>query len=205
MAEQLTLDRRTTAMVVVDMQNAFLDPKGSLGRMGVPMERTRRPVPHVERLLVAARSVKVPVVHLRFVLQKDLADLGVLGVKFPPLRELGHCAEGSWDADYYPGMKPEPGDHELVKNRFSGFHGTGLDSLLRNLHVDTLVVCGVATNVCVECTVRDAFMHDYRVVVPAEATGSYTEEMEAHALAAMAFSFATVTRVDEVVRALHGP
>ncbi|MFO0585774.1 MAG: isochorismatase family cysteine hydrolase [Anaeromyxobacter sp.] len=204
MAEPLKLDPRATAVIVVDMQNAFLDPKGSLGRMGVPMERTRRPVPHVERLLVAARAAKVPVVHLRFVLRKDLADLGVLGVKFPPLRELGHCADGSWDADYHPGMKPEPGDHELTKNRFSGFLGTGLDSLLRNLHVETLVVCGVATNVCVECTVRDAFMHDYRVVVPIEATGSYTEELEVHSLAAMAFSFATVTRVDEVARAISG-
>jgi len=204
MTEKLSLDRGRTAVLVVDMQNAFLDPKGSLGRMGVPMDRTRRPIAPLLRLLGAARAAAVPIVHLRFVLRRDLADLGVLGRKFPPLKELGHCAEGSWDAEYYPGMEPHPGEYELTKNRFSGFFGTPLDGLLRNLGVDTLVVAGVATNVCVESTVRDAFVRDYRVVVAREATGSYTEEMESDSLRAMAFSFATVAGVDELAALLGG-
>jgi ureidoacrylate peracid hydrolase len=202
MPEPLTLDPRRTAVLVVDMQNAFLDPKGSLGRMGVPMDRTRLPVPHVQRVLAAARARAVPVVHLRFTLEPDLADLGVLGRRFPPLRELGHCAAGSWDAAFYPGMEPRSGEHVIDKNRFSGFFGTRLDALLRCLGADTLVVVGVATNVCVESTVRDAFHRDYRVVVPREATGSYTEEMEAASLAGIAFAFATVASVDAVTAAL---
>jgi ureidoacrylate peracid hydrolase len=202
MPETLSLDRRATAVLVVDMQNAFIDPKGSLARMGVPVARNTRPIPHVQAVLAAARAAKVPVVHLRFVLRDDFADLGVLGRKFPPLRELGHCAAGSWDAAFYPGMEPRPGEPVVDKNRFSGFFGTDLDTLLRCLRVDTVVVTGVATNVCVESTVRDAFQRDYRVVVPREATGSYTEEMEAGSLAVMAFMFASVVGVDEVVAAL---
>jgi ureidoacrylate peracid hydrolase len=202
MPETLSLDRRATAVLVVDMQNAFIDPKGSLARMGVPVGRNTRPIPHVQAVLAAARAAKVPVVHLRFVLRDDFADLGVLGRKFPPLRELGHCAAGSWDAAFYPGMEPRPGEPVVDKNRFSGFFGTDLDTLLRCLRVDTVVVTGVATNVCVESTVRDAFQRDYRVVVPREATGSYTEEMEAGSLAVMAFMFASVVDVDEVVAAL---
>jgi len=202
MPAKLTLDRRATAVLVVDMQNAFIDKAGSLAKMGVPVERNTRPLPHVQRVLAAARAAGVPVVHLRFRLRQDLADLGILGRKWPPLRELGHCAEGSWDAAFYPGMEPRPGEYVVEKNRFSGFFGTDLDTILRCLRVDTLVVTGVATNVCVESTVRDAFQRDYTVVVPREATGSYTEEMEASSLAAMAFAFAAVVSVDEVVAAL---
>lgn len=200
-ATTLALDPRSTAVVVVDMQNAFIDPKGSLARMGVPVERTRLPVPHIRRVLAAARAAKAPVIHLRFVLRRDFSDIGALGRTFPALRELGHCAEGSWDAQFYPGMEPEAGEHVVDKNRFSGFFGTDLDTLLRCLRVDTLVVTGVATNVCVESTVRDAYCRDYRVVVPREATGSYAEQMEEASLATLAFAFASVAGVDEVVAA----
>jgi nicotinamidase-related amidase len=202
MPEKLTLDRSATAVLVVDMQNAFVDPKGSLARMGVPVGRNTRPIPHIRAIVAAARAAKAPVVHLRFVLREDLADLGVLGRKFPPLSALRHCAAGSWDAAFYPGMEPAPGEYVVDKNRFSGFFGTDLDELLRILRVDTLVVTGVATNICVESTVRDAFARDYRVVVPREATGSYTEEMEAGSLAVMAFMFAEVVGAGEVVAAL---
>jgi ureidoacrylate peracid hydrolase len=199
---KLALDPRRTAVLVVDMQNAFLDGSGSLARMGVPVGRTRLVVPHVQRVLASARAAKLPVVHLCFVLRKDLSDLGVLGKRFPPLRELGHCAEGSWDADFYPGMEPAAGEYVVPKSRFSGFFGTSLDTILRCRAIDTLVVTGVATNVCVESTVRDAFARDYRLVVPREATGSYTEEMEAASLSTLAFAFATVVSVDDVVAAL---
>jgi nicotinamidase-related amidase len=205
MPEELRLDPRTAAVLVVDMQNAFIDPKGSLARLGVPVARNVRPIPHIQAVLAAARAAEVPIVHLRFVLREDLSDLGEVGRRFPPLRELRHCAEGSWDAAFYPGMEPRPGEYAVVKNRFSGFFGTDLDELLRILRVDTLVVTGVATNVCVESTVRDAFERDYRIVVPREATGSYTEEMEAGSLAAMAFMFAEVRSVAEVVAALARP
>lgn len=192
-----------TAVLVVDMQNAFIDKAGSLARMGIPVERTALPIPHIQRVLARARSMRIPVLHLRMVLRRDFADLGVLGAVFPPLRELGHCAEGSWDAEFVPAMQPLAGEMTFDKNRFSGFHGTRLDGTLRCMGVDTLVVTGIATNVCVEGTVRDAFHHDYRVIVPREATGSYTEAMEQGALANFEFAYARVASVDEVVAAME--
>jgi nicotinamidase-related amidase len=202
MAEKLQLERRATAVLVVDMQNAFVDPRGSLAKMGVPVERNTAPVPHIQRLLGAARTAGVRVVHLKFQLRADLGNLGALGRRFPPLRDLKHCAEGSWDADFYPGLEPKAGEYVVEKSRFSGFFGTALDSTLRCLGIDTLVVTGVATNVCVESTVRDAFIRDYRVVVPRETTSSYTPEMEAASLAVFGFMFAEVVGVDEVLAAL---
>lgn len=198
------LDLAKTAVLVVDMQNAFVDPQGSLAKMGVPVARTKLPIPHILRILDKARAAKVPVVHLRMILRKDFADLGILGKVFPPLRELGHCAEGSRDADFVPELQPVPGDFVIDKNRFSGFFQTKLDVTLRCLGVSTLIVTGIATNVCVEGTVRDAFHRDYRVIVPREATASYTPEMEAGAFANFEFAYAEVPSVDELVATLTG-
>ncbi len=202
MAEPLALDRRSTAVLVVDMQNAFLDEEGSVARLGIPVGRKTRPIPHIQRVLAAARAARVPVVHLRLVLREDLADAGALGRRFPALRELRHCAAGSWDAAFFRGMEPLPGEPVVDKHRFSGFFGTDLDTLLRCMRVDTLVVTGVGTNVCVESTVRDAFARDYRVVLPREATAANPEAMEAASLAVRASRFAEVVGVDEVVAAL---
>ena len=199
---KLEIDPRKTAILVVDMQNAFIDKAGSLARMGIPVERTGRPIPHIQRILARGRAAKMPVIFLRMVLRKDFADAGILGKVFPPLRELGHCAEGSWDAEFVPAMQPAAGDFVIDKNRFSGFFETRLDTTLRCLGADTLIVTGIATNVCVEGTVRDAFHRDYRVIVPREATGSYTEAMEAGALANFEFAYARVASVDEVMAAL---
>jgi ureidoacrylate peracid hydrolase len=201
MPEPLMLERRATAVLVVDMQNAFVDPKGSLAKLGVPVGRNTGPVPHIQRLLAAARAAGVRVIHLKFQLRGDLGNLGALGKRFPPLSDLKHCAEGSWDADFYPGFEPKPGEYVVAKSRFSGFFGTDLDATLRCLGIDTLVVTGVATNVCVESTVRDAFIRDYRVVVPRETTSSYTPEMEEASLAVFGFMFAEVVGVDAVVAA----
>jgi ureidoacrylate peracid hydrolase len=184
------------------MQNAFLDDKGSLARMGIPVERARRPIPEMRRVLGAARAAKLPVIHVRMLLRADMADIGIIGKVFPPLRELGHCAAGSWDAGFYAGCEPAPGEVVVDKNRFSGFFGTPLESQLRCLGVDTLIVIGIATNVCVESTVRDAFFRDFRVVVPREATASFTEAMEAGSLGNFEFAFARVAPVADVVAAL---
>jgi ureidoacrylate peracid hydrolase len=198
----LTINKKKTALIVVDMQNAFIDQRGSLAKMGVPVDRTALPIPHLQKVLAAARRAKLPIFHVRMVLRKDGRDLGVLGKVFPPLRELGHCALGSWDAEFYPGFEPLPGELVVEKNRFSAFFGTGLDTSLRCIEADTLIVTGLATNVCVEGTVRDAFYRDYRVIVPREATGSYTEEMERAAFVSFRFAFASVVPTEDVVGAL---
>lgn len=199
---KLSLDPKKTAVIVVDMQNAFMDKAGSLARMGVPTERTLLPVPHIQRVLERARALGMPVIHTRMVLRKDFADIGILGKVFPPLRELGHCAEGSWDGEFVPAMQPRPNEIVISKNRFSSFFETNLDTTLRCLGVDTLVVTGIATNICVEGTVRDAFYRDYRVIVPREATASYTEAMEAGAIGNFEFAYARVAPVAEVIAAL---
>lgn len=191
-----------SALLIVDMQNAFLHPNGSLPRMGLDTSRTLRVIEPIKRLRLAFRDARLPVIYLQHIHGADGSDMGRIAEVFPPIRGLGHCFEGTWDAEFIDELKPEGGDQIVKKSRFSGFYKTELEALLRKLHVDTLVVSGIATNICVESTIQDAFFRDYAVVVPREATASFTEEQEAGSFGNFAFAFAKVLSLEEVLASI---
>jgi ureidoacrylate peracid hydrolase len=85
------------------------------------------------------------------------------------------CEEGTWGAEWYE-ILPEPGDAIVTKHRFSAFIGTDFDLILRAKGIESLILTGTRTNVCVESTARDAFMMDYYVVVLSDCTASGSEE-----------------------------
>lgn len=91
----------------------------------------------------------------------------------------------------------------MDKFRFSGFYDTQLDNVLRALGADSLVVSGIATNICVESTVRDAFYRDYNVFVPVETTAAFFEEAENAALENFRFAFARVVSTEDIVGQLR--
>jgi nicotinamidase-related amidase len=192
-------DLPSPALLIVDMQNAFLDPKGSLPRMGLDTSRTLSVIAPITRLRSAFHEAGLPVIYLQHVHRADGSDMGRIAEVFPPIRALGHCFEGTWDAEFTRQLEPTREDRIVKKSRFSGFYKTDLESLLRKLAVETLVVSGIATNICVESTIRDAFFRDYAVVVPREATASFTEEQEAGSFANFAFAFAKVLPLEEVL------
>jgi nicotinamidase-related amidase len=86
-------------------------------------------------------------------------------------------------------LKPEPQDIVVDKSRYSGFHNTRLESVLRGLRSESLVVCGITTHFCVECTARDAHMRDYRVVIASDATDEVNEIWKRTALTSFARGF----------------
>jgi len=191
-------------LLIVDMQNAFLDPKGSLPRMGLDTSRTLSVIGPIKKLRSAFHQARLPVIYLQHVHQADGLDMGRIAEVFPPIRALGHCFEGTWDAEFITQLQPASEDRIVKKSRFSGFYKTDLEGLLRKLAVETLVVSGIATNICVESTIRDAFFRDYSVVVPREATASFTEEQEAGSFANFGFAFAKVLALEEVLASLTG-
>jgi len=199
------IDLSSPALLIVDMQNAFLDPKGSLPRMGLDTSRTLRVIEPIKMLRSAFHEAELPVMYLQHIHRADGSDMGRIAEVFPPIRGLGHCFEGTWDAEFINGLQPEGKDTIVKKSRFSGFYKTDLENLLRKLAVQTLVVSGIATNICVESTIRDAFFRDYAVVVPREATASFTEEQEAGAFGNFAFAFAKVLPLEEVLASVKEP
>jgi nicotinamidase-related amidase len=167
--QSLTLDLARTALVVIDMQNDFCHPDGWLSHIGVDVGPARRPIEPLRALLPALRTHDVPVVWLNWGNRPDRLNLnpGVLHVYNPagdgvglgdPLPANGApvLQKSSWAAAVVDELPIAEGDVSIDKYRMSGFWDTPLDSILRNLRVDTLLFTGVNADQCVLCTLIDA-------------------------------------------------
>jgi ureidoacrylate peracid hydrolase len=169
----LTVDFKKSAIVVVDMQNAFASKGGMLDIAGLDITDASRVIRTIRSVIEAARPNGVAVVYLRMAYKPDLSDSG--GPNSPNFhKELAMslmCSrpelkgkvltEGTWDAEIVEDLAPQPADLVITKTRYSGFAGTPLDSQLRMRGIQYLFFAGIATNVCVESTLRDAYFHDY--------------------------------------------
>jgi ureidoacrylate peracid hydrolase len=178
--EPLTLDPRSTAVIVVDMQNDFAAPGGMFDRAGVPLEAIEAIVDPTEQVLRASRAAAIPVVYLKMQFAADLSDAGPHDgpnrLKHAPLG-LGQeittpdglkgriLVEDQWNTEIIARLAPEPHDRVVAKHRYSGFFETELDSVLQESAIETLIFVGATTSVCVESTLRDAFYRDYRCLM----------------------------------------
>ncbi len=177
---QLDLDR--TALIVVDMQNGFASPGGMLDLAGIDVGPARDVVANARMVCEAARRAELPVVYLTIGYPPDLSTAG--GPDSPnPQKELALCLMrerpelrgklltfGTWDFQIVDELAPLAGDTVIVKSRYSGFHGTDLDSVLRSRGIRNLLMVGIASNVCVESTIREAYFLEYWPVMVADAT-----------------------------------
>ncbi len=190
-----------TALIVVDMQNAFCHEQGSLHRMGKDTSMCESVVPPCCKLVRAAHQSGVPVIFSRNVYRPDYADRGVMPHEIrPALKGVRACVVGTWDAELVDELVPEERDYIFDKNRTSAFYNMGMETVLRNLDIRTLVICGVTSSMCVESTVRDAGQRDYRTFVVSDAIGEIDRARHDAALVAMAYMFAHVVKVDEVLK-----
>ncbi len=180
--QRLTLDLARTAVLVVDLQNDFCHPDGWLAGIGVDVSGGAAAVAAVAGLLPRLRAAAVPVVWVGWGNRPDQANLppGVRHVYDPHGRGLGigsgHSPAGapvleagSWGAALVDGLEPAPEDLLVDKYRMSGFVDTALDSILRQLRVDTLLLAGVNTDQCVYATLVDAANLGYDTVLLEEA------------------------------------
>lgn len=113
------------------------------------------------------------------------------------------CLEGSPESEIHPDIAPLPGEKVISKHRYSAFYNTDLETVLRCLQIEDLVISGVMTNLCCESTARDAYQRDYRVFFLADSTGSINEEMHLASLRNLAFGFSFVTSADVVMEGLR--
>jgi nicotinamidase-related amidase len=160
------------ALLIIDAQKGFLsDPNGP-----APVYDAWAAVDKISLVLNAARKAKIPVIHSQEMHRKQLVDFG---------RELDgiegvHCLEGTEDVEIVDELKPVEGEYLIKKRRYSCFFATDLNILLKGLNVQTLLVCGFLTDVCVHYTCADAHQHDYYVKVLYDCVrGSSLESHEA--------------------------
>lgn len=191
----------STAVLVIDMQNGFLHPDGSLARAGMGLPDAEPATGAAEALIASARASGLPVVYTRHVISEGGPEMS------PAWREAAApvfaveprmLCHGSWDAQVLDRLAPAAGDVVVDKDRYDAFLHTALEETLRGLGVERLVVSGVLTNVCVESTVRSALERRFDVAVASDATAAH-ERYQEPSLAAMSAVFATVAPWAELV------
>ena len=198
----VTLAGRKPAMIVVDMQNAFLHDQGSVAAMGLDITYMKETVGSVTLLVDACHAASIPIIFTRYVLRADYTDAGLREERRPGACASSSLVAGSWDADLDPRMDVQPSDYILDKTRYSSFYNTNLEVILRGLQVDTLIVCGVTTEICVESTIRDAYFRDFRILVPEDAVAATDIERHRGTLRTIEYGFGTVTTTSALIEAL---
>lgn len=180
--EPLTVDPSQTAVVVVDMQNAYASPGGYLDLAGFDIEGAAAVIRNITGVLDVARAAGMPVIFFQNGWDPAYVEAGGPGspnwhksnalktMRERPELEGKLLARGGWDHDLVDDLKPRAGDIVLQKTRYSGFFNSQLDSVLRSRGVRNIVFVGIATNVCVESTLRDGFHLEYFGIVLQDAT-----------------------------------
>ena len=149
------------AVIVIDMLNDFVH--GSL-----KCERAKMIIPNIKRLLDEARRRGIPVIYA------NDAHVPKVDLEFKLWGE--HAVKGTWGARVIDELAPQPGDYVIEKRRYSSFYETSLDLLLRELGVDTVILTGLHTNICVKHTAADAFYRGYKIIVVKDCVQTFSDE-----------------------------
>jgi ureidoacrylate peracid hydrolase len=215
--EPIEVPAAHAALIVVDMQNGYASPGGYRDLSGKDIAPAQRVIANTLRLTQAVRRAGLPVVFLQNGWDPELKSAG--GPDSPnwhksnPLKLMRARPElrgkiltrGTWDYELVEELTPEPGDFVVQKSRYSGFCGTELDNVLRARNTRYLVFAGIASNVCVESTIRDAYHREYFCILVEDATQqsgpSFVQEAVIYS---MENFLGWVTSTDEFCAALGG-
>ena len=182
-----------SALLIIDMQNELLDPKGKLYGQGFPREFERL-VPNVQALLAAARGKGVAAIFVYTAYHPSFADASPLS----PSRKSGSLIERSWGVKIVDPLAPRESEVVIRKRRPSAFYDTPLDSILRGLGAQSIFICGVATNRAVESTARDAFNRYYEAFIVSDGTAARSVAAHAASLESLGGFFGKVVTAAEV-------
>ncbi|MCF9000159.1 pyrimidine utilization protein B [Acinetobacter nectaris] len=171
--ESMQLDPKQTALIVVDMQNAYTSLGGYLDLAGFDVSKTKPVVENIQKAIDTAHQAGIQVIFFKNGWDSNYVEAGGEGspnfhksnalktMKKKPELQGKLLAKGGWDYELIDDLKPTPQDIVIQKPRYSGFFNTNLDSTLRSKGIRNLVFTGIATNVCVESTLRDGFFLEY--------------------------------------------
>ena len=180
--EPVRIGPADTAVIVIDMQNAYASMGGYVDKAGFDVAPAAAAITQIARVLETARGARMPVIYLQNGWDADYVEAGTPQSpnwhKSNALRTMRQrpelagqlLARGGWDYELVDALAPQPGDIRLHKTRYSAFFNSQLDSVLRSRGIRTLVFVGIASNVCVESTLRDGFHLEYFGVMLEDAT-----------------------------------
>jgi nicotinamidase-related amidase/catechol 2,3-dioxygenase-like lactoylglutathione lyase family enzyme len=201
------LDPARTALLVIDMQNAFVHDEGTLGASGVDVKPAQATIEPHKRLIAACKAAGVPVLWtLQVHLPNDASRARKRLADHTRKRARVSALAGTWDAELVEELKDlaDRPEYVIVKHRFGAFYETRLDALLRMLGVEALLVTGVTANACVETTLREAYLRDYAVVAVTDCIAAVRPEWAPTAQAVWSHYLGELATSDEVIAWLQG-
>ena len=209
----LVVDLDHAALIIIDMQRDFLEPGGFGETLGNNVALLKAAVPPLQKILAAARKAGMLIIHTREGHRPDLSDAprhkverGEPSMRIGAPGPMGRIlVRGEPGHDIIPELYPAPGEPVIDKPGKGAFYQTDLELMLKNREIDTLLVCGVTTEVCVNTTVREANDRGFRCIVLSDCCASYFPEFHAAGLAmikAQGGIFGWVTASPQVLAAL---
>jgi gluconolactonase len=202
---KLELYRDRAALIIQDMQNDVIAEGGAFADSGAPRHAAEQNVvENCRRLADACRKAGVPVIHVWYLVEDGAKGLKLNAPLFEGVEETGALVKGSWGAEPVPGLEPQPGDLLVEKMRMSGWQDTILESLLRGLDRDQLIVTGAWTNMSIEHTARSGADKGYFMFVPEDCCSTMNADWHNAAINYALQNVSTVTNCDAVVAAIGG-
>ncbi len=190
------------ALIVVDVQNDFCHNQGAFAKKGVDLSFIQKNViPKLLSFIERCREFKLPIIFVKTIHSNWTNSPSWIGRLGGMAKEIPVCTPDSWGSEFYE-VKPEPEDCIVIKHRYSAFIGTDLNLILRSKGIETLLFTGTVTNVCVETTARDAFNHDFNVILVEDCCGAYFPEEHQATLVNISKYFGTVTTSDRIIEIL---
>lgn len=198
------VDPAHAAVVVVDMQNDFCSERGAVSGKRDP-SAVKAMIPRFKEFLEKARKHKVRLVFIRT--EREPGE--VKGAAAELLQRRGRkgdsCLRGSWGVEFTPEIQPQKGEAVIIKKTYSAFMDTDLAEKLRRWGIRTLVMTGVATNVCVESSARDGFMLGFYIVFVKDLCGAYEQRLHDTTLANIDEHFGQVVTSEDVLAQWRKP
>ena len=200
-----SIDPKTSALVIQDLQNDVIIEGGAFADSGAPAHATsQNVVANVIGLAEACRAAGVPVIHIWYIVEAGAPGLKQNAPLFEGVKGANALVRGTWGAAPADGLEPQPGDHVVEKMRMNGFYETRLDILLRGLGVENLIISGAWTNMSIEHTARHAADAGYRAIVASDGTSTVDDDWQHAALNYAMQNVAVVETCAGIAAALNG-
>jgi len=201
----IEIDAKSSALIIQDLQNDVISEGGAFADSGAPAHaKSQNVVANVMALAAAARSAGMAVIHVYFIVEPGAPGLKLNAPLFQGVKESKALVRGTWGAQAADGLEPQEGDLVVEKMRMNAFHGTRLETILKGLGVDTIVISGAWTNFSVEHTARHGADAGYRAVVVTDGTSTINDEWQNAGLNFALENIAERVSTADIVAALAG-
>jgi gluconolactonase len=201
--ESLSIDRNRAALLIQDMQNDVMMEGGAWTDSGAPEHaKEQNAVENCRRLADACRKAGIPVIHVWYIVEDGAPGLKLNAPLFQGVKDTGGLVRGSWGAKPAEGLEPQDGDFIVEKMRMNGWQDSTLESLLRGLERDQIIVTGAWTNMSVEHTARTGADKGYFMFVPEDCCSTMNADWHNASINYALQNVSTVTDCDAVISAI---